>query len=130
MSISLRIKELRKKNNISQKEFAASIGIDDSQLSKIERGILQPTINQIMEISSIYQTSTDWLLLGNKSESKTVNIDFKDLADARLENIELLKFKITTLEKDLSELKNTQKESFLYKNVVESTSELIKKEEK
>lgn len=74
MSISLRIKELRKENKVSQKEFASSIGIDDSQLSKIERGILQPTINQIMEISSVYKTSTDWLLTGNGEIIKRASI--------------------------------------------------------
>ena len=80
MNISLRIKELRKKNNISQKEFALSIGIDDSQLSKIERGILQPTLNLILEISSIYKTSTDWLLLGKQNEPvSNSNIDFNFL---------------------------------------------------
>ncbi len=41
--------------------------------------------------------------------------------------IEGLEFKISTLEKELSELKFTQKESFLYKNVTEPAPELIKK---
>lgn len=41
--------------------------------------------------------------------------------------IEGLEFKVSTLEKDLSELKYTQKEPFLYPNVAERSPELIKK---
>lgn len=132
MNISLRIKELRKKNNISQKEFALSIGIDDSQLSKIERGILQPTLNQIMEISSIYKTSTDWLLLGKQNEPvSNSNIDFKELAEARLQIIEMKDEKISRLEKDLSEFRyNAQKEPVLYRTVAEPSLKLSKKQPK
>ena len=44
--------------------------------------------------------------------------------------IEGLEFKVSTLEKELSELNYSQKEPFLYKNVAESTPELIKKTSK
>lgn len=65
--MNLRIKELRKKNNLSQKEFSDKIGIDNSQLSKIERGILTPTISQVIDISNKFNVSIDWLL---KNEGK------------------------------------------------------------
>lgn len=128
MTISLRIKELRKQNKVSQKEFAGSIGIDDSQLSKIERGVLQPTLSQIMEISSIYKISTDWLLLGTKAEiTATENIDYKELADARVEIIQFLKEKISRLEKELAAIQSTSQEPIIYSNVAEPTPELSEK---
>lgn len=59
--IGLKIKELRKEKKLTQKMFSAEIGIDDSQLSKIEQGKLMPTLMQLLEISSIFKISLDWL---------------------------------------------------------------------
>jgi transcriptional regulator with XRE-family HTH domain len=127
MDIALRIKELRKLNKMSQKDFGNSIGLDDSQLSKIERGILQPTLNQIMELSSIYKTTTDWLLLGKTEDKMTMsNVDFKDLALARLEIIDFQKEKINSLKEQLSELKYNQNPIILDR-VAEVAPKLIKK---
>ena len=60
-AIGLNIKELRKDRKLTQLEFSTQIGIDNSQLSKIEQGKLMPTLNQLMEISSIFDISLDWL---------------------------------------------------------------------
>lgn len=70
MYIGLKIKDLRKSKKISQKELAERIGIDNSQLSKIEQGKLQPTIQQIIDLSSIFEVPTDWLLQ-NQEECNT-----------------------------------------------------------
>jgi transcriptional regulator with XRE-family HTH domain len=61
----LRIKEIRKLKSMSGRDFAMSIGIDNSQYSKIESGKLMPTIQHLMEISSKYNVSIDWLLTGD-----------------------------------------------------------------
>ena len=70
MSISLKIKELRKSKNLTQKEFSSKIKVDDSQFSKIEQGKLQPTLNQLMEISSNFNVSMDELCFDNNSMLK------------------------------------------------------------
>lgn len=59
--IGLRIKELRVEKKLTQKEFSEKIHIDNSQLSKIEQGKLLPTLSQLLEISSIFEISMDWL---------------------------------------------------------------------
>ncbi|MDR2130990.1 MAG: helix-turn-helix domain-containing protein [Odoribacteraceae bacterium] len=64
MDIHIRIKELRKSQSLSGKEFSREIGIDNSQYSKIESGKLTPTIQQLMVISSKFNISIDWLLTG------------------------------------------------------------------
>lgn len=66
MSIALKIKELRKSEKLTQKEFSAKIKVDDSQFSKIEQGKLQPTLTQLMEISSIFNISLDELCFDDK----------------------------------------------------------------
>ena len=62
---------------------------------------------------------------------------YKELADARLEVIEGLRFKIASLEQTIitkdekiAELKYTQEQSFLYPNVAEPAPELIGKKRK
>lgn len=62
IDIGLKIKELRKLNKMTQIEFSNEINIDNSQLSKIEQGKLMPTLSQLMEISSKFNRSLDWLV--------------------------------------------------------------------
>lgn len=70
----------------------------------------------------------------NKNEElfkpKTFNIDYKELAEARLEVIDGLKFKISTLENQINELRYSQKNPILYSSVAESARELMKKHDK
>ena len=56
MSISQRIKELLVAKNLSQKEMAIILKVDASQFSKIISGKLQPTLVQLMEISSFFNS--------------------------------------------------------------------------
>lgn len=86
MSISLKIKELRKLKKLTQKEFSSIIKIDDSQFSKIEQGKLQPTLTQLMEISSNFNISLDELCFNKELVLKEPN-------------------KFDRAERDLSELK-------------------------
>lgn len=71
MDICLRIKELRKSVRLTGKEFSRTLGIDNSQYSKIESGKLTPTIQQLLEISSHYNASIDWLLTGEGKMLRT-----------------------------------------------------------
>lgn len=111
MSISLRIKELRKLKNITQKEFSSIIKVDNSQFSKIELGKLLPTIQQLMEISSYYDVSLDWLCFGKQNsttdeKSEFVDTNYKELAEARKEIIEYQKMEIEQLKKLVDKLQN------------------------
>lgn len=88
MSINLRIRELREKNNLSQKDFAFIIKVDNSQFSKIEQGKLMPTVQHIMEICSNFDVDAQWLLTGEgamkKSESKAVIGDNENGSEAEM----------------------------------------------
>ena len=50
--IGYKIKEKRLQKEMSQKELAIKAGIDQSDLSKIERGVLNPTIKMLNKIAS------------------------------------------------------------------------------
>lgn len=130
MSICIRIKELRKEKKMSQKDFAAAIGVDESQYSKIERGILQPTILQIIEICSIFKVSADWIMVGiNNAGIAPPGREIRDieLLEARLDVINALKFKIDTLERDLVKNKVYSSSPIVSHGMAEPTPKLISK---
>ncbi len=62
MSIGDRIKDFRKKNKMSQADFAKKIGIKQSPLSQIENGGILPSINTLKNIRRIFNISYDYLL--------------------------------------------------------------------
>lgn len=64
MSIGLRIKDLRTKQDLSQDEFATSIGIKRANLGQIELGNQLPTIKILSNIVKIYHTSYTFLIEG------------------------------------------------------------------
>ena len=62
ISISQRIKELRKENNISQLELAEKCSVKQSCVSKWERGATLPDIIMLAKLAEIFSVSTDYLL--------------------------------------------------------------------
>lgn len=64
VQIGLRIKELREEKNMTRLEFSDSIGIDNSTLGKIEKGTAGLPKPAILEITSKYGVSYDWLIFG------------------------------------------------------------------
>ncbi|AQW92959.1 helix-turn-helix domain-containing protein [Elizabethkingia anophelis] len=105
--IGLRIKELRKEKKLTQVEFSNEIGIDNSQLSKIEQGKIMPTLIQLMEIASKFNISLDWIT-GFSETSKMV---ITDIEEKELENIEdinekQLMEKLNALEQKIDHISN------------------------
>jgi transcriptional regulator with XRE-family HTH domain len=101
MSISQRIKKLLVENNLSQKEMAVILKVDASQFSKIVSGKLQPTLIQLMEISSFFKVSLDWICFGREFEANVdFNINYKELSEARKEIIDMQRKMIQRLEQD------------------------------
>ncbi len=62
--LSDNIRAYRKKNNLSQDELAERIGVSRQSVSFWENGQTQPTIDNIIALSRIFNISTD-VLLGN-----------------------------------------------------------------
>ena len=57
-----RLKELRKKNRLTQKELAEKIGIKQNSYSDWETGKNEPNLENIVKLSKILDTTTDELL--------------------------------------------------------------------
>lgn len=69
-----KIKDLRIKNNLTQKEFADKLGVTYQAVSKWENGKNMPDIILLKEISKIFNVDIDELLTGKKKDNKNFNI--------------------------------------------------------
>lgn len=56
-----RLKQLREKKGITQIAMQIETGIDQSEISKIERGERAPTLEQAILLSRFFDTSIDYL---------------------------------------------------------------------
>lgn len=60
--VNKRIREARKALGLTQKEFAHCLRIGDSSLSKIEKGINNPSAQTVDLICRTFHINEDWLL--------------------------------------------------------------------
>ncbi len=60
--IGERIRKFRKAGNYSQEQFAKALGISTATLSAYETGKTQPSMNVIIKIALMFNTSTDHIL--------------------------------------------------------------------
>lgn len=73
-NIGDRIKYIRKKNNITQKEVTDAIGLGRSTLSDIENSKNAPSYETILALSDFFKVSIEWLLTGQDSNNGTDHI--------------------------------------------------------
>ena len=71
--IAERIKYLRESQNITQSDLAKRLGITRSSVNAWEMGVSVPSTQYIVELSEVFQVSTDYLL-GVKT-SATISVD-------------------------------------------------------
>ena len=67
LEIGERIRPLRKKHKKTQQYFADMLYISPSYLALIEAGKRTPTLEVIIQIAKLCDTSVDYLLFGKKS---------------------------------------------------------------
>lgn len=93
-NIGKRIKELRKKNNLTQDRLAEYLGVTDKAVSKWECGITMPDLALIVPLSRILHVSADELLSGKPAEKDERRSEFDSHCErfmdyAKTENYEL-----------------------------------------
>ena len=79
-----RLKELRQKRGLSQKELAAVIGVHQFQISKYETGAYFPTVGKVMELAKFLQVGLAELfgeVIPEEAEVRNVRLlhRFRDL---------------------------------------------------
>ncbi len=64
-----RIKRLRKQKNWTQKELAGKADVRSAQLNKYEGGLHSPPFETLLKLAEALDTSVDYLLTGDETES-------------------------------------------------------------
>lgn len=64
-SIGRRIRELRGFDT-EQKDFARILGTSQSQLSKYERGVIEPPLRLLVRLKEHFGKSLDWFVEGDR----------------------------------------------------------------
>ena len=62
MNCNDRLYSLRKENNLSQSQLAATLGIAQTVYSRYERGANELPIRHLLKLCSLYQVSSDYIL--------------------------------------------------------------------
>lgn len=74
-----RLKSLRKKHKLTQKQIAKLLDMTESGYGYYEQGRNQPSLETLDKLAKIYNVSVSYLT-GEKSESKLTKEDEKDIA--------------------------------------------------
>lgn len=82
---SQRLKQLRKKSNMLQKDVANKLGITESAYGYYEQGRREPSNETLKQLANIFGVTTDYLL-GITDDPKLTEKDERDIAK-RLEQI-------------------------------------------
>ena len=75
MKIGEQIKQIRKRHNISQDDLAEQLAVSRQAVSKWERGVSLPDIENLMYISNLYNVSLDELIKNDNSLSRKLVAD-------------------------------------------------------
>lgn len=89
MEFSKSLKNIRKKNNISQEGLAEKLGVSRQTVSSWENDKSYPDIASIVKISEIFNISLDELLKGYKNLKKEDVSKIKTMAFGKLNDKEI-----------------------------------------
>lgn len=64
-----RLKDLRDDKDMTQKEIASILGIEQTVYSRYERGFQTIPVEHLLKLADFYNTSTDYIL-GRTNDSK------------------------------------------------------------
>lgn len=73
LKVAERIHELRDKHNITQAALARRMGVTRSSVNAWEMGISLPSTDNLVQLSEIFHTSTDYLL--GLSSTETISLE-------------------------------------------------------
>lgn len=109
MELTEKLKLLRKANNLTQLEFANSIGISRGNLANIERGKVKPTPMFINCVALTYNVDRNWLTDENNNDLSALNSS-TNMASLIMERYNVLDDAYKTfVENQITELLEIQK---------------------
>ena len=94
MKLSDKIVRLRKSNGMSQEELADKLGVSRQAISRWEMGTAMPDATNILQLSSLFQVTTDYLL---NDEYQSDN-DLPKVKEVKTDGIHQIMIFLITLE--------------------------------
>lgn len=76
---SMKIKELRTSNKLTQSEFGKMVGLSKQTINDIEHGKATTTVLKILEITRVFNVSADYLLGLSDAKQLAENDDESEL---------------------------------------------------
>ncbi|XMB71873.1 helix-turn-helix transcriptional regulator [Mycoplasmatota bacterium WC30] len=84
------LKSLRTNNNLSQKDVASIVGVNQTTYGRYELGQIEPNVATLMKLATYYGVSIDYLL-GRTKYSLQLNRELKSLLTKLQDDIEHIK---------------------------------------
>ena len=75
MSLGTTIAELRKENNLTQKELALFLNLTSGTISNYEKDIHEPSLKTLVKLADRFDVSVDYLLNRTKTEKSLIHFD-------------------------------------------------------
>lgn len=104
-----RIREIRKEKGLSQLELARKLNVNQTAVSQWERGTTLPSASVLLKLSSILDTSSDYLL-GISNDPRSLIYEDQEIMDEVKEDFPILINKIVDKIENLDA--STQKDFF------------------
>ena len=98
MDIGKQLRLVREGHQILQKDLAVNAGLDKSYISKLERGLADPTFSTLSKIAKAYNLSVAHML--NYGAEETFSLD----VDAALDALKTLKYNMVNVEINIKPL--------------------------
>jgi transcriptional regulator with XRE-family HTH domain len=81
MTLGEKIRKLRKQKKLSQEALANEAGINSNHLSRLERGVFQPSIEVLKKLALTLEVNVDSLLSDEDEDRPEVSIQNKELSE-------------------------------------------------
>lgn len=73
--LGARVKQCRKEQSLTQEKLAELINVSPHYIYEIERGLKSMSLSTLVDISSVLDISTDYLLFGRNECSAQIQVD-------------------------------------------------------
>ena len=87
--LAKKLRDMRLKSGLSQKEIAEQIGVSPSVVSAYELGERTPSVEVLMSLAALYNFSSDYLL-GLKKLAPQRTLDVSGLQEDQIHALQLL----------------------------------------
>jgi len=77
MSIAENIKKLREDKDLMQKEVYNEIGLKPAHYNKLEKGLIEPSVEILDKLASFYEVTIDEIVHYSKATPKAVTMEDK-----------------------------------------------------